>query len=232
MRKIFSFVLCFSLIFSLFTFGDKASAYEGGLIAPNPLKDYVDTITDEYTDNNENTSAGIHGSNYVWYEFASATTITAFKMKANYDVDLLLYDSQNLLIDTVHFLWNNSTATQHVSLPQPINSVYKVVFKPKVAMTIWELDVFGYPTPTEPDTGRVILTINISGGQVREYDLSTLELNAFLNWYDAKDAGTGPSKYAFTKTWNKGPFKSRTEYVIFDKILAFDVDEYEVQTEE
>ncbi len=53
-------------------------------------------------------------------------------------------------------------------------------------------------------------------------------MNSFHNWYDAKDAGSGPAKYAFKKTWNKGPFKTRTEYVIFDKILTFDVDEYEV----
>lgn len=85
-------------------------------------------------------------------------------------------------------------------------------------------------TPTSE--GRALLTIYISGGQIKEYDLSEVELNAFLNWYDAKDLGAGPAKYAFTKTWNKGPFKSRTEYVIFDKILTFDVDEYEAPDEE
>jgi len=81
-----------------------------------------------------------------------------------------------------------------------------------------------YNTPS-----RALLTIYISGGQIKEYDLSAAELNSFLNWYDAKDAGSGPAKYAFKKTWNKGPFKTRTEYVIFDKILTFDVDEYEVE---
>jgi hypothetical protein len=84
-----------------------------------------------------------------------------------------------------------------------------------------------------PDPGgiagdRAILTIYISGGQIKEYDLSAAQLNAFISWYDAKDAGTGPAKYKFTKTWNKGPFKARSEYVIFDKILTFDVDEYDV----
>ncbi|WP_027086047.1 hypothetical protein [Cohnella panacarvi] len=83
-----------------------------------------------------------------------------------------------------------------------------------------------------PDYGRAILTIYIAGGQIKEYDLSSAELNAFISWYDAKDAGSGPSKFAFTKTWNKGPFKARTEYVIFDKILSFDVDEYDVAVEE
>jgi hypothetical protein len=81
----------------------------------------------------------------------------------------------------------------------------------------------------EPElAGRALLTIYISGGQIKEYELSTAELSTFLNWYDAKDAGSGPAKYKFIKTWNKGPFKARTEYVIFDKILTFDVDEYDV----
>lgn len=84
-------------------------------------------------------------------------------------------------------------------------------------------------TPESLVSGRALLTIYIFGNHFKEYDLSTAELSAFLNWYDAKDAGSGPAKYAFTKTWNKGPFKTRTEYVIFDKIQMFDVDEYDGQ---
>jgi fibronectin type 3 domain-containing protein len=78
------------------------------------------------------------------------------------------------------------------------------------------------------EEGRAILEITMINELVKEYDLSITELNAFLDWYDAKDAGSGPAKYAFTKTWNKGPFKARTEYVIFDKILTFNVDEYDI----
>nr|WP_326108174.1 galactose oxidase [Paenibacillus kribbensis] len=48
-----------------------------------------------------------------------------------------------------------------------------------------------------------------------------------MNWYDAKDAGTGLSKYAIDKhNNNKGPFSSRKNYVIFNKILTFEVSEY------
>ncbi|WP_219640644.1 discoidin domain-containing protein [Cohnella sp. CFH 77786] len=75
-------------------------------------------------------------------------------------------------------------------------------------------------------SGRAIITITMVNGLEKEYDLSMDEVNSFIAWYDAKAAGTGPAKYAFTKTWNKGPFKARTEYVIFDKILTFNVDEY------
>ncbi|WP_353959070.1 galactose oxidase [Paenibacillus sp. PK1-4R] len=53
------------------------------------------------------------------------------------------------------------------------------------------------------------------------------EVNAFLNWYDARDGGAGPAKFAINKySNNKGPFSKRTNYVIFDKILTFEVSEY------
>jgi hypothetical protein len=87
------------------------------------------------------------------------------------------------------------------------------------------------PEPEPVDTGRAILSITMTNGFEKEYDLSMSQVNAFLAWYDAKDAGTGPARYAFTKTWNKGPFKSRTEYVIFDKILTFEVNEYDDVTQ-
>ncbi len=85
-------------------------------------------------------------------------------------------------------------------------------------------------TPQAPVVGRAILTISMTNGSEKEYDLAMTEVNAFISWYDAKDAGSGPAKYKFVKTWNKGPFKVRSEYVIFDKILTFDVDEYDVVT--
>ncbi|MEC0089310.1 hypothetical protein [Paenibacillus macquariensis] len=92
-------------------------------------------------------------------------------------------------------------------------------------------ELVDYDTPTkEPSTpdksDRAILTITMTNGLEKEYDLSMYEVNAFIDWYDSKDAGVGFAKYAFNKTWNKGPFSKRTEYVIFDKILTFNVDEY------
>src|SRR5262249_15182119 len=87
--------------------------------------------------------------------------------------------------------------------------------------------------PEEPeDNTRALLTLYLTGGQIKEYDLSAAQLDAFLDWYDTRAEGTGPARYGFEKTWNKGPFKMRTEYVIFSKIDTFDVDEYEVVEEE
>lgn len=85
------------------------------------------------------------------------------------------------------------------------------------------------PDP-EPSGDRAILTITLTTGIDKEFDLSIEEVNKFLDWYDARDAGTGPAKFAIDKhNSNKGPFSSRKEYVIFDKILTFSVDEYSAE---
>ncbi|WP_019911913.1 Kelch repeat-containing protein [Paenibacillus sp. HW567] len=82
------------------------------------------------------------------------------------------------------------------------------------------------PQP-EPSGDRAILTITLTTGLEKEYDLSAEEIKAFLTWYDERDAGKGLAKYAIDKhSNNKGPFISRKEYIIFDKILTFSVDEY------
>ncbi|MNC10177.1 hypothetical protein D3C75_578140 [compost metagenome] len=86
-----------------------------------------------------------------------------------------------------------------------------------------ELSLLGV---SDPVAGRAILTIYLTNGTEKEYDLSMVEFTDFMDWYDLKDAGVGPSKYAFNKSWNIGPFIKRTEYIIFDKILTFEVSEY------
>ncbi|TKH43258.1 hypothetical protein C1I60_16215 [Paenibacillus terrae] len=65
---------------------------------------------------------------------------------------------------------------------------------------------------------------NYNSGQ---FDLSKKELSAFIAWYDAKDAGRGASFFAIDKhNNNKGPFSNRKDYVIFNKILTFEVSKY------
>ncbi|WP_310552003.1 fibronectin type III domain-containing protein [Paenibacillus glufosinatiresistens] len=81
-------------------------------------------------------------------------------------------------------------------------------------------------TPEFPDNNRGLLTISLTNGTEKEFDLPIAEVNKFIKWYEQKDAGVGSNKYGFSKSWNKGPFAKRTEYVVFDKILTFSVDEY------
>ncbi|WP_233475976.1 procyclic acidic repetitive family protein [Paenibacillus sonchi] len=83
------------------------------------------------------------------------------------------------------------------------------------------------PTPEHPTGNRAILVVTMNTGLEKEFDLSMDEVNSFITWYENKQAGTGKASYAIDKhDNNKGPFTNRKDYVIFDKILTFSVDEY------
>lgn len=80
------------------------------------------------------------------------------------------------------------------------------------------------PTPEQPTGNRAILVVTMTNGLEKEFDLPMSEVNTFLNWYDT---ASGSTRYGIDKhDNNKGPFTSRKDYVIFDKILTFSVDEY------
>jgi fibronectin type 3 domain-containing protein len=81
--------------------------------------------------------------------------------------------------------------------------------------------------PVPPSSDRALLDITLTGGLEREYDLSMSEVDTFISWYEAKQAGTGPATYAIDKHNNNlGPYKSRKDYVIFNQIVTFEVNEY------
>lgn len=81
--------------------------------------------------------------------------------------------------------------------------------------------------PVEPKGDRAILVITLNTGIEKEYDLSMQEVQQFINWYEGKAAGTGPITFAINKyDNNKGPFKQRQDYIIFDKLVTFEVNEY------
>ncbi|MGR6763232.1 fibronectin type III domain-containing protein [Paenibacillus sp. T2-29] len=83
------------------------------------------------------------------------------------------------------------------------------------------------PDP-EPTTGdRAILVVTMTTGLEKEFDLSMKEVNDFISWYEGKQAGSGSASYAINKhDNNKGPFSSRKDYMLFDRILTFEVSEY------
>ncbi|HEX2947439.1 MAG TPA: kelch repeat-containing protein [Clostridia bacterium] len=79
---------------------------------------------------------------------------------------------------------------------------------------------------TAVTTGSAILVITLSGGTEKEYDLPMNEVNAFIEWYEGKANGTGQAYYIFDKSYNKGPFQSRKDYIVYDKILNFEIMQY------
>ncbi|MCC3379014.1 discoidin domain-containing protein [Paenibacillus farraposensis] len=78
-----------------------------------------------------------------------------------------------------------------------------------------------------PSGNRAILVVTMTNGLEKEFDLSMKEVNDFIAWYEGKQAGSGSASYAINKhDNNKGPFSSRKDYMLFDRILTFEVSEY------
>lgn len=82
-------------------------------------------------------------------------------------------------------------------------------------------------TPEQPSGDRAIMVVTLTTGLEKEFDLSMKEVNDFISWYEAKQSGSGRASYAIDKhNNNKGPFSSRKDYVLYDRILTFEVNEY------
>jgi hypothetical protein len=85
----------------------------------------------------------------------------------------------------------------------------------------------GQPDPEQSSGNRAILVVTMTTGLEKEFDLSMKEVNDFISWYEGKQAGSGSASYAINKhDNNKGPFSSRKDYMLYDRILTFEVSEY------
>lgn len=74
------------------------------------------------------------------------------------------------------------------------------------------------------DTNRAVLRLTTTTGQLHEYDLSITEINNFISWIDSR--GQSKPYYKFNLNVTVGNVEARTEYIMFDKIVSFVVDEY------
>ncbi|MCG9968017.1 fibronectin type III domain-containing protein [Pelotomaculum terephthalicicum JT] len=75
---------------------------------------------------------------------------------------------------------------------------------------------------TESSENRALMVITMVNGIQKEYDLTMAEVDAFIKWYSSKPKDF----YEVTNIYNSGPFLSMKEYIVFDKILSFEVMEY------
>lgn len=74
-----------------------------------------------------------------------------------------------------------------------------------------------------PDNN-VVLKIIMVNGMEKEYGLTIEEVLDFLDWYKYEDRDM--TYFIFTEESNYGPYKSRKDYIIYDKIMYFEVNEY------
>lgn len=79
---------------------------------------------------------------------------------------------------------------------------------------------------------RALLRVALTNGSINEYDLSMTEVQNFINWYNGRAEGKGKISFAINKNANVKPFKTRTDYLVFDKIYSFEVNEYELNNNE
>lgn len=212
----------------------ESFAYDGGLLGGVPFN-YGDNIDSSngstllITDNNENTGYTItntSGNKYAWVSVDSID-IGSIRFKGSTQM-ISFYNGSTLL-----FRLNPATYIDGTLFPiETLKGVTKIsIFG---GATVYEFDVFppDAPTPTptptptpEPSSGdRAMLTLTLVTGIEKEFDLPISEIDTFLNWYDS---ASGTARYGIDKhDNNKGPFSKRTEYVIHDKILTFEVSEY------
>ncbi|MCE5170845.1 hypothetical protein LQV63_16195 [Paenibacillus profundus] len=197
--------------------------------------------------NDRNSNVDKTKKSQINYEFAEPTEINAFQVKADISLDPYF----DLAALSLEFLDNNNTIIRTISFPNfygqkiyldsPLPEVKKVILKSGTYLAntpVREFNVFGSEVPPEkpenpdptPKGERAILVVTMSTGLEKEFDLSMEEVNAFITWYENKQSGTGTASYAINKhNNNKGPFSSRKDYVIFDKILTFEVSEYSIK---
>jgi hypothetical protein len=71
-----------------------------------------------------------------------------------------------------------------------------------------------------------LLRITMINGTINEYDLSMSDVEDFIDWYEDRADDRGKPYYIVEKDYNIGPFESRKDYLVFDKILQFEVMEY------
>lgn len=256
MKRKLSYVLSVILLFTLVVPLSSVQAYTGGLangkIAIISSSESGPEInrTSLITDNNENTSFLLKAGQYVEIDLERDYSISAFQIKADDSgsngMYLSFHDSNKTLIWTrigTHAGWAypngaDGTFKTITDRNETIHNVRYVKFVSTKDVNISELDVFDTFTPPsepnpepepepQPNGDRAILVVTMTTGLEKEYDLPMSDVNEFLSWYDLRDVGSGPAKFALNKyNNNKGPFSKRTDYVIFDKILQFEVNEY------
>lgn len=80
--------------------------------------------------------------------------------------------------------------------------------------------------PEMPDSSKALLVITMIDDDQKEYELTKAEIISFIDWFNSKDSGIGSPYYLFYKNFNLGPFQSRKDYIVFDKIRNFEIMEF------
>ncbi|WP_430109244.1 hypothetical protein [Paenibacillus sp. B1-33] len=234
-----------------------ATDYRGGILDGVGLYLASDatkpgTLVTEVTDNNESTTVTMSGWNvgtnqdHIVKSFSEPVTVTSLRVSATKAISVGFYDKSGTYIKVNGQDLLEIPAEQAdgrlIEIPET-SGIYKVfLFNGlKESLDVREFNLYNNsqepeptpdpkPEPTPESGDRAILVVTMITGLEKEFDLSMDEVNAFITWYENKQAGSGTASYAIDKhNNNKGPFSARKDYVIFDKILTFEVNEYKTK---
>lgn len=78
--------------------------------------------------------------------------------------------------------------------------------------------------PNQPTGNHALLIITIVTGERKEYEMTMDKINDYITWYNSK-AASSPT-YVIEKDYNKASFTSRKDYIAYDQISNFEVNEY------
>ncbi|WP_077612120.1 LamG-like jellyroll fold domain-containing protein [Clostridium sp. Marseille-P2415] len=78
--------------------------------------------------------------------------------------------------------------------------------------------------PSQPTGNKALLVITMVTGERKEYEMAMDKINDFISWYNSK-AASSPT-YVIEKDYNKASFTSRKDYIAYDQISNFEVNEY------
>ena len=76
----------------------------------------------------------------------------------------------------------------------------------------------------QPTGNKALLVITMVTGERKEYEMTTDKINDFIAWYNSK-AASSPT-YVIEKDYNKASFTARKDYIAYDQISNFEVNEY------
>lgn len=113
---------------------------------------------------------------------------------------------------------NNVTTTSYVDTDVVNGTYYYVV----TAITVdGESANSNEASATPVEEGGAVLQVTMIDSSEREYQLTTTEIDSFINWINNHTSGD-PASYMLNK--NVGLHSSK-EYLLFDKIISFEVTE-------
>lgn len=168
------------------------------------------------------------------------TEVVAESLKLNKETLELTIGSSETLIAMIEpenainkkVIWTSSDS-EIASVDDNGNVIGKKAGKVTITATTTDgsnLTATAEVTVKEAETGeignRAILRLTTTNKDIHEYDLSLSEIDQFMNWLDGREVGQGKPYYKFKLNVTTGNIVSRTEYIMYDKIVSFTIDNY------